>query len=265
MKFDLPIGFTAETALLQVGAVLSIASIVHSLEFLFLRQTLGTKGIWQSRDLAAELPLGPRWQKRASFILDHRIFLIAQLVRMAAVALWFLAPGPLPLATMLFVHLLTLVRFRGSFNGGSDSLMFYFLMLAVVGQASLHKQPSTQGAIWGLAMLLVFSYFRAGLAKIRRKNWRTGVALREFLTSSKYQKLPVIDAMTQSQSFLRIASWGIILFELTFPLALGSPFLAFCYICTGLIFHLANGAIFGLNRFLYAWISGYPALLYCAS
>ncbi len=263
MIFDAHAGLTAKIALFQVGALLSIASLIHSLEFLSFLSALGPNGIWRGQDLAEEAPFGRRI---IALVFDHRCFAFLQLLRIAASFLWFFQPGPLPLAMILFVHLFTVLRFRGSFNGGSDSLTLYFLLIAIAGLTSETGDfVTSKSALWGISAVLVFSYFRAGLAKISTKEWRQGIALKEFLVSSQYEKATAIDAITKSGAALKISSWILVLFELTFPLAFISPSLAYLYICAGVFFHLANGVTFGLNRFLFAWISGYPALLYCAS
>jgi hypothetical protein len=59
------------------------------------------------------------------------------------------------------------------------------------------------------------------------------------------------------------ASWLVIVFECAFPLVLwvrpqGAALLLAC----GLAFHLCNALVLGLNRFLWAWLAGYPALLF---
>ncbi len=59
-----------------------------------------------------------------------------------------------------------------------------------------------------------------------------------------------------------IGSWAILVFELAFPLAFASPIACTVLLCMGAAFHVANAITFGLNRFLWAWIAAYPALLY---
>ena len=52
------------------------------------------------------------------------------------------------------------------------------------------------------------------------------------------------------------------LFELLFPLALlDAGYLKAALVIAGL-FHLVNGCVFGLNRFLWIWIAAYPSLLW---
>jgi hypothetical protein len=62
-----------------------------------------------------------------------------------------------------------------------------------------------------------------------------------------------------------LCSWSFTLWEGLFPLALLDVRLAavFCAIAT--VFHFLVFWFFGLNRFFWAWLSTFPAILYCAS
>ncbi|MEM7212614.1 MAG: hypothetical protein AAF479_12100 [Pseudomonadota bacterium] len=58
------------------------------------------------------------------------------------------------------------------------------------------------------------------------------------------------------------ASWGVMLFEVLFPLAILSQPLLIAALFTAAMFHLANACLFGLNRFLWVWIASYPSMLW---
>ena len=120
------------------------------------------------------------------------------------------------------------------------------------------------GCLWYISLQVCASYFIAGVVKLRRKNWRTGLALRGFLSSTIFEPQPILQAFTQRAHLLCLASWLIMLFEISFPLALSSPKICLIFIGMAFLFHLANCYIFGLNRFLFAWSAAYPALFYCS-
>ena len=55
----------------------------------------------------------------------------------------------------------------------------------------------------------------------------------------------------------------IILFEIAFPLVLILPWEGkLLLLSIGLLFHITNAVVLGLNRFIWAWSATYPALLY---
>jgi hypothetical protein len=54
----------------------------------------------------------------------------------------------------------------------------------------------------------------------------------------------------------------VILFELAFPLTLLSQEALIAGLVIAAVFHLANAALFGLNRFFWTWLAVYPAILW---
>ena len=56
------------------------------------------------------------------------------------------------------------------------------------------------------------------------------------------------------------AGRAVVLFELAFPLGLLSARLLAVMLALAAAFHLANALLFGLNRFLWTWLSAFPAL-----
>jgi hypothetical protein len=60
-----------------------------------------------------------------------------------------------------------------------------------------------------------------------------------------------------------VLSWLVIVWECALPVVWVKPTWAPVYLLIGAFFHLGNFLIFGLNRFFFAWIAAYPALLFC--
>lgn len=157
------------------------------------------------------------------------------------------------LITVFVCHVITLIRFRGTFNGGSDAMFLHLL----IGFAISCLSGVTNGLGY-IAAVLIYSYVSSGLKKLRRKSWRDGTALKNFLNSPHYEMTPTIQLLIRHSL---IASWAVILFEVSFPLSLIWPH---AYIAIGILFHLGNAYAFGLNRFFWTWICAYPALAYAA-
>jgi len=57
-------------------------------------------------------------------------------------------------------------------------------------------------------------------------------------------------------------SWTLMLFEMLFPLALLDATLLKAALAVAALFHLVDGCVFGLNRFLWIWLAAYPCLLW---
>ncbi len=180
------------------------------------------------------------------FLKHYRVLLAIRLI--AALATLVGAPEFLSLSlyAQLFTTWLIAVRWRGTFNGGSDCMTFQILAACFVASIfNGHAQVQT-AALFYIGAQVLLSYFVAGVAKLREPEWRNGHSLAQFLGRSRP---------------LRLLSWLTIGFECAAPLCLLSPAICAAYLATALAFHVLNFYFFGLNRFVFVWAAGYPALL----
>ncbi|QHQ37146.1 HTTM domain-containing protein [Algicella marina] len=191
----------------------------------------------------------------------HRLFL-----PQIALAVCLLT-GTFPAAALIGLWLVCLIqlhRFDGPYNGGADKMVM--LVLTCAGLAHLAPDPYWQDmALAYLAVQLLLSYFVSGWVKVVRAAWRSGRALRDVFAYSAYPASEAMRALAHRPRTLVLASWAVIAFELLFPLALFHQFTLMAALAIGAVFHLANAFCLGLNRFFWAWISAYPALIWFQS
>jgi hypothetical protein len=167
---------------------------------------------------------------------------------------------PLLSVWMLVTTALIAVRWRGSFNGGSD-FMTLVVLTGVAISAGFGNTPQAQtGCLWYIALQVCTSYFVAGFAKLKKGNWRSGRALQGFLGSTIYQPSSLLSAVTRRRGLLCFVSWVLIFFECSFPLALLNSRFSAVYLGLAVGFQLMNFYVFGLNRFVWAWGAAYPAI-----
>ncbi len=252
-----------ESALLWSERLLAVALALQSAEMLRIREAFRPGGVWDWELLRADFAT---WPRAARAFLDatlapagFRVLLILQLL--AAIGIFVGAP----LFALVFVTTaLVSLRWRGSFNGGSDAMT----LVAILGIGVAHAfrtDPAVGPAALGfVAFQCVLSYFRAGWAKLCVAEWRDGRALRFFLRLPNYDVPPSLARLVDRPRLARGLSLGLLCFELLFPLTLFSPSLALTGIALGLAFHAANFAAFGLNRFFWVWAATYPALYYAS-
>lgn len=162
---------------------------------------------------------------------------------------------------LLCLHsFLVLKKFRGAYNGGSDRMSL--LVLYASGLAAWFP-AAREIFISYLGIQVVLSYFMAGLYKAINPNWIKGKALKEIFTNSNYPRSAAIRELAGRTSLLKIFSYSVVILELAFPVLL---FLDTNILMIGLtvaaLFHLANAYFFGLNRFFWAWLAAYPALIW---
>ncbi len=157
--------------------------------------------------------------------------------------------------------LVILARFDGPYNGGADRMTLLALICLSLAHM-LPTAPARELALGYLAVQLVLSYVVSGWVKVRHRDWRTGRALADVFAFSAYPVSEDLRGLARRPRLLRLASWGVIGFELGFPLVLISVWSVAAGLIVALTFHIANAALFGLNRFVWAWLAAFPALIW---
>lgn len=162
---------------------------------------------------------------------------------------------------LLLLGLEILHRFQGPYNGGADrmSLLILCCLCLVYISPSTHWQEVAFGY---LALQLVLSYFISGLVKVVNPDWRNGRALRDVFLFSAY---PASESLRQWSKYPRLLffmSWGVMLFELLFPISLFSSTSLSIALIIAASFHFTNACLFGLNRFFWIWVAAYPSILW---
>lgn len=231
---------------------------------------------WTSRLLAAGLVL-----ESAETLAVHRLLavrhgrvvflLVARIILAVGLILPFgitTEPYRILMLGMVLCNSLGLVHvMRGPLCGGCDSMSFQVQCgLFIASFEEIQPGCVRLGMTW-IAVQSVMSYLCAGLSKLRNPRWWNGEALRVLLTrDGPYAVNPVASGLVSHRFLLALAGSGVILFELVFPgvLWMGSHGRVLV-LSAGFLFHLANAVMLGLNRFLWAWLASYPALLHVNS
>lgn len=190
---------------------------------------------------------------------DERILFSAR-IALAVLVLAGVA-SPWPLVGLAGLSLLILRRFQGPYNGGSDRMGL--LILWCLTLSSLAPTPMLAELAFGyLGAQLTLSYFISGWVKVVNPDWRSGRALRDVFQFSAYPVAENLRGFAQRPRLMRVMSWGVMGFELVFPLTLLWPPSLLAGLVVAGTFHLANACLFGLNRFFWTWLSAYPAILW---
>jgi hypothetical protein len=253
------VGFV-EARLLTANLV-SLLLLLSGIEFLFLSRNKKLNAVWSEENLASEFERGLAFGAFARWLSSKNAF------RQLAIAELILATAALivptaPLFLFLFlIHLLICIRFRGAFNGGSDQMIF-ILLTGLFFAFVLKNESTAKFGLLYIAIQLLYSYLKAGVAKVRSRDWRSGDALGIFLSRSFYadtraQSLKLI----QHKGTAKVLNFGVVLFELTVWLApllkLTTMYFAFAF-----CFHFVIYRTLGLNRFFWAWIAAWPSVFY---
>jgi hypothetical protein len=248
-------------ALAWTERLTALALALQTIELLQLRWAWSDDGIWrwsllapEHRQLAAPL----RWL--LARLLPARPFGVLLWLRLlAAVALGSGAGGGCALF-LLLTQVAIGVRFRGTFNGGSDTFSVVLLVALSLAQLLASSAAAQQAALLYISVQLTLSYFIAGLAKLQHAEWRSGGALSACVDSARYGTPSWLVRALDGKTRLSVLSFGLLGFECGFPLAWSGPRTAGVFIGLGLCFHLGTWLLLGLNRFVFVWAAAYPAL-----
>lgn len=253
------------TAYRAFELLLGWSLMLQTLEYLRI-QRLDRITNWQiQRD---EVPPSPPGIRAVLDVLLRPRAYTALLVLRLILALWLLFAGlGLVGSSLLFgIALVLLMRWRGAFNGGSDFMTLVGLtglLLAQVVGTVLQPETGWRTGLWYVTLQTVSSYFVSGWVKLLRPEWRSGAAMPVFLDTGVYGPLPA-SSLYRKPTLALLLTWGFTVWEGCFVLALLDPRLALLFCTVGAFFHFMVFWYFGLNRFFWAWLASYPAVVYCA-
>jgi len=160
------------------------------------------------------------------------------------------------LHSLFFLH-----RYQGPYNGGSDRMGLLTLYCLSLAQW-LPNHLLQEAALGYLAFQVIMSYFMSGFVKITNPEWRSGRALQDVFRFSAYPVSENLRTMADRPRLLLGASWAVMIFEVLFPVSMFHPATLILALCVAAAFHVANAGLFGLNRFVWAWIAAYPSLFW---
>lgn len=255
---------TQASAVRLTEILVSISCIVQTLEFFKIRTSFSDRGIWRWKTLALEFDSKPYFIKILSSFLRYESFILVLAIRLLCSLMLIALPHPIFVLILLISSLLVSLRWRGTFNGGSDYMTVLVLAILTLIRLYHDSQIIVTGALWYLALQTGLSYFVSGWFKLKNKNWRNGLALVGIMTKSNYEVPVTASAAAQNKKLSLIASWVVIIFEFTFLVSLFHPFLCLFFLASAFLFHLSNSYVLGLNRFMFAWLAAYPAFYFCS-
>ena len=199
----------------------------------------------------------------------YRALIALRLVLALALALGGVSGGVglLGAALLFGIALVLLLRWRGAFNGGSDFMTLVGLTGLLIAHAVglvAGMETGWRAGLWYIALQSLTSYFMSGWVKLLHPSWRTGRALPQFLDTGIYGPLPAHSVYRKPVVALAV-SWSFTVWEGLFPLALLDVRLAALFCAVASVFHFLVFRFFGLNRFFWAWLTSYPAILWAAT
>jgi hypothetical protein len=249
-----------------ISHLISLAMILQGAELLQMLKSPSILKIWSRDNLIKEMRLGlPVPHTWVETLASNSSLPLLAWVEIGIGIVAFIHPSAFAFFILFLAHFLACVRFRGSINGGSDSMTVMILIGMII--AFLFKKESFAG--FGLIFIsinLLLSYLKAGIAKARIQEWRDGAALPLFLEQSFFADIRGYGKQLASKPALtKYTCWAVIAIELGLVISPLVPSFLPLIFAVVVLFHFAIYYAFGLNRFFWVWIAAWPSVFYAAA
>lgn len=148
---------------------------------------------------------------------------------------------------------------------GSDQVAFLVQALGTLGRAAGGRHRVVDAALWTVGLQSTMSYAVSGWAKLAGPTWRSGRALEGVTRTLTYGDPRAFALVRSHPRAARAAGAAVLALESVFPLALlGRGRLARPLVAGVTTFHLSVARVMALGRFVPAFTSMHPAVLYVA-
>lgn len=255
-------------AMRAVECLCALSLLIQTLEFFRLQPALKETGIWSWSKQRKEISHSSAWiQKFADFLYQEHHHYLHLILRAVTAFTLFFGISLVSSVFLFFSTIIILIRWRGAFNGGSDFMTLVVITGLLITQVCIPifgAPMAYRAGCWFITIQAISSYFISGSVKLFDANWRNGRALSFFINGAIFG--PLKENSIYKKPWFAIAScWSFILWECTFPFALSGPLSAVVWCSVAALFHFLVFWHFGLNRFFWAWLCTFPAIIYCST
>jgi len=264
-----PIPVSRELALGTSERLAAATALTSSLEYLSQRGQI-RRGGFNDWSVARRAPAdsSPVTRKLLDLVSGERTTTALHVAR-AEVSAGLLLPGDRRLRGLgsLFLGTTALALYPRHHYGTDGSDQVSSLVQTAMGAARMSRSPVVQDALmWYVALQGNLSYVVAGWAKLLGASWRDGTALGGILRTRTYGHGPTYALTQKYPRAARGLTHGVLALECLFPVAyLAGGRLAKPMIDAAAGFHLANGFVMGLGRFVTFFVAMHPAIAYTSA
>ncbi|QNP61875.1 alpha/beta fold hydrolase [Streptomyces genisteinicus] len=264
-----PLPLSRGQALGASERIAALTSLLSSLEHLTLADQKRPGGLndW-ALARRGHAHSGRPLRKLLDIVADERTSRVLHTARVAASAA-LLLPGDSRArgAANLFLGLSGALLYPTHRYGTDGSDQASGLVQTATGLARLAPSPAAQDALmWYVALQSNMSYVVSGWVKLLGKDWRDGSALTGVLRTRTYGHEKAWRLARRHPRSARALAHGVLAMECLFPvLYLRGGLLTRPVIAGAVAFHLANGSVMGLGRFIPAFVSMHPLVAYTST
>ncbi len=271
---DLPVFFGDVRSAYSIILYLFVAGqLVSTLEFLFIRREFSDHGAfpWKILRFEHQRYMSSALANRASGLYGYKGVLITLSLRILALILILFCPIAsywFTVCALIIAATLVIMQSRQIYGGeGSDQMSLIISICLLTGGGVFFNFVIMAGLImWFIAAQSCLSYTAAGVAKLGSAKWRSGNATFEIFNTTSHGSYPVAHFLSRNHTISFVLSWSAMVFESGFAICLITPWpITAALLLMGVVFHLVNAIVMGLNSFLWIFIATYPAIIFTAS
>ena len=259
--------FNTPWAVRSLELLFVVSAGIQTLEYWRMRSGMQGDGLWVWSIQRQDIPTPWMLHFLDALFVPNSFSALLILRLIALISMTAHGSNLLNIGFLFISNLAILIRWRGAFNGGSDFMTVVALTgLVVANVAALFVGPvlAWKAGLWYITIHAMSSYFISGAIKVFSPAWRDGSALSFFLDGGLYG--PLSERSVFRKPLVAAAcAWGFILWECCFPLTMAGPAWAVMGCGIAAVFHFLVFRFFGLNRFFWAWIVNFPAIVYCSA
>jgi hypothetical protein len=247
------------------AALLGVGQVVTSLEYLSVREEFGGGGLYPWPVLRLNVrrtPLITRMRdacfcgRGIAILLTLRLVLASMLVAFGSVE-WIALAAIVALAGVLVMFQ---VRIPWGLEAADDLSVHISLGLAAF--ALTRWLGGFNLGLYYVAAYAGLAYVTAGVTKVIEPTWRRGVALGWVVNLQGFGARWAADLLAPRPRLRCVLSWVVMLAEICAPFAVLLPARGIALaLVAGLVFHATLAVCMGLNTFVWAFLSTYPAVL----
>lgn len=176
---------------------------------------------------------------------------------------WSSAIAPWAAVGVIATHFLFCLRNQFGWDGADQ------MAVIVLSGVTVGRLPGTDFAmtcaLWFIAAQSILAYLTAGVCKALSPVWRREPALVSVLATRSYGMPKLARRLSAFPAMGTALGWFVFCWEMAFPLLLLTPRYAGWILATGVLFHLGNAVLMGLDTFFWSFVATYPALLFCSA
>jgi hypothetical protein len=261
---------SVDRALKQVETMTSVGIALTALEYLARPQQLTDKGLLSWDVERTRMASSSREKADVFNAVAKPPGIYALFALRLAAALVLMNPASSARARTIAVGYLSTttyaLHYRIRYGSDGTDHMTLLTYAALFASRLFPNDPrARQACVMFIAGQTSLSYLAAGLAKAAGPSWRTGLAMPGIFRTKVYGDKRVYDVVRDRRLLATAAGWGVIAGEVLLPLVLIAPKrTGWGLLGMGASFHVGNAVFMGLNRFVWAFVGTYPAVVACA-